>query len=235
MQPVNVSAAQTWRACACLLVRWMHVHIHVCDSISHDPTLKQKFKKKEKRKEIWALHVLPSFLNTIRSSWLGFELQGEMESCFRNSAEEERVYVVADDWISLDCSFINSSLTAEPVALIRPESLYQKQLHSKLKMWRNDPVTATLTALFTITCPGCITQMWFDLLLLLCAFQRLRDKEKGSNINTSQRMSHTCRPHDDGLEEMFRCLIFISVFVDFVRELVRQVFFFNVWLSAEGS
>ena len=66
------------------------------DSISHDSALQQN-KKKKKKKEIWALHVLPSFLSTIRSCWLGCELRGEMESCFRNSAEEEHVYVAVDD------------------------------------------------------------------------------------------------------------------------------------------
>lgn len=120
MQPVNVSAAQTWRACACLL--WGEC---MCTSTCvicvflhrlYIPWLRPSTKLK--KKEIWALHVLPSFLNTIRSRWLGCELRGEMESCFRNSAEEEHVYVAADDWISLDCSFINSSLTVKRVTLI---------------------------------------------------------------------------------------------------------------------
>lgn len=75
----------------------MHIHMcHLCFSTQTLYPMTPPFNK-IKKKEIWALHVLPSFLNTIRSRWLGCELRGEMESCFRNSAEEEHVYVAADD------------------------------------------------------------------------------------------------------------------------------------------
>lgn len=60
--------------------------------------------------KMWAPNVLPSFPHTIRPGCLGHELRREMESCFRNSAEENNVYVVTDYWISLDCSFKTAKL-----------------------------------------------------------------------------------------------------------------------------
>lgn len=84
---------------ACAHPRVRMCHMWYTGSVPLHPT-------HEKKIQIWALHVLPSFPNTITPRWLGCQLQREMESCLRNFAEEEAVYVVTVYWISLDCSFI---------------------------------------------------------------------------------------------------------------------------------
>lgn len=63
------------------------------DSISHDSALQQN---KKKKKSGHSMSCLPSLIQSGLAG-LAVSFGGEMESCFRNSAEEEHVYVAADD------------------------------------------------------------------------------------------------------------------------------------------
>lgn len=60
-----------------------------------------------------------------------------MESCFRNFAEEESVYVVTAYWISMDCIVVNSYLTARHT---RTYHIYNPELKVQLFYSLNESV-----------------------------------------------------------------------------------------------
>lgn len=112
MQPVNVSAAQSLRAYAYLLAlgECMCTSTAVCTPRMHVSYVVCTLGRGHTRENIKSGHCvsrLPS-PSTIRPGWLGGELHREVESCRRNFAEEESVYVATVCWVSLGRSFMSS-------------------------------------------------------------------------------------------------------------------------------